>query len=240
MVYFSSCSTLTHWGTALMIISQSGHGSTVSSSGKCWSNTKATFSDIHHIIVSASCLDHTLTSTWPQWFVFPALLPTKLSFQWLFSNSLAVRDVPNPPQLYFWLATCWQNSGKPSLIGKHVRTCGISFLQNRTCQLWSVGVSLKRKWKIFKLFKSPVYPQQMCADTPEQLPSSVRCAHIWLKSSNASRPQWLLCLWRSWPSGTSISKLGWLIVTCYGELVGVSSVGLFGKTKSKSYWKPFF
>lgn len=102
MVYFSSCSTLTHWGAALMAISQSRHGST-GSSGKCWSNTKATFSGIHHIIVSASCLDHTLTSTWPQWFTFPALLPTKLSIQRLFSASLAVRDVPNPPQLYFWL-----------------------------------------------------------------------------------------------------------------------------------------
>lgn len=135
---------LTHWRAALMVISQSGHGSTGSSSGKCWSNTKAAFSDIHHIIVSASCLDHTLTSTWPQCFAFPVLLPTKLSFQRLFSASQAVRDVPNPPQLYFWVTTC-QNSEKPSLIRKHVRTCWICFLQNGTCQQWTVGVSLTVK-----------------------------------------------------------------------------------------------
>lgn len=58
-------------------------------SGKRWSNTKATFSDVHHIIVSASCLDYTLTSTWPQRLAFPSLLPTKLSFQRLFSACLS-------------------------------------------------------------------------------------------------------------------------------------------------------
>lgn len=128
--------------------------------------TKATFTRVQHLIVSASSVDHTLTSTWPQRVAFPSLTPTKPGFQAFLCQS--VREAAVFPNLNFWLTTCWQNGVKPVLMKRQVRTCWAGNMLNAgvSCVLRVFPFQWKRKPEIFELFKSLVYPQQMCAGTP--------------------------------------------------------------------------
>lgn len=142
MVYFSSCNTSTHWIAAQM-----------AQQALLVGNAEAT--QRPHSVTSITSLSqpHAWT-THPHPHDLNGSSSQRCCQQnWAFRgfSSLDLRDMPNPPQLYFWLTTCWQNSGKPSLIRKHMRTCWISFrMKHVSSGLRVFPFQWKRKRKIFK------------------------------------------------------------------------------------------
>lgn len=132
-----------------------------SSTGKCSSSTKATFSRVQLLIVSASSADHTLIIHMTSAGRFPISVANKTSLSGAFLGQSIRAAV-----FCLRVTTCWQNQNNldeatgENLLGGLPAACSVSAVLRVFPFQW------KRKPEIFQLFKSLVYPWQMRAGTP--------------------------------------------------------------------------